>query len=168
MFLAVDVHYRVNRAVTAGVLFDRWSASEPVRELVTPISGVAAYEPGRFFERELPCILALLRCLPELPEIIIVDGYVDLGHKRQPGLGRHLYQALKGQAAVIGVAKRPFKSTPAAAAIYRGRSGRPLYVTAAGISPDYARHCIVQMHGRWRIPTLLKRVDHLCRQFSVS
>jgi deoxyribonuclease V len=168
MLLAVDVHYRVDSAVTAGLLFDQWSASEPVRELVIPISEVAAYKSGHFFRRELPCILALLRRLPDVPEIIVVDGYVDLGPEQRPGLGRHLFQALQGQAAVIGVAKTLFKDTPAIAAVYRARSRRPLYVTAAGMNPDYARHCILQMHGRWRIPTLLKRVDRLCRQVSVT
>lgn len=168
MFLAVDVDYRADHAVAAGLLLDRWSASEPVHEFFIPITEVAAYTPGQFFRRELPCVLALLRRLPELPDIIVVDGYVDLGREQRPGLGRYLYQALHGRAAVIGVAKKPFRDTPTAIAVYRARSRRPLYVTAAGLSLDHARRCIVRMHGNWRIPTLLKRVDRLCRQANVA
>ena len=168
MFMAVDVHYRDNSAVAAGLLFDHWSASEPVHELVIPVAQIAPYEPGNFFRRELPCILALLHHLPDLPEIIIVDGYVDVGRKERPGLGRHLYQALQGRVAVIGVAKTRFKDSPSSAVVYRTPSRRPLFVTAAGISPDHARRCIVRMHGNWRIPTLLKRVDRLCRQAIVT
>jgi deoxyribonuclease V len=47
--------------------------------------------------------------------------------------------------------------------VLRGGSARPLYVTAAGLSADEAARRVRDMHGPYRIPTLLKRVDQLCR-----
>jgi len=47
--------------------------------------------------------------------------------------------------------------------VLRGDSRRPLYVTAAGLDPAAAALHVRSMHGPFRIPTLLKRVDQLCR-----
>jgi deoxyribonuclease V len=41
---------------------------------------------------------------------------------------------------------------------------RPLYVTAAGVGVDQAAAWVRSMHGPHRLPTLLKRVDRLCRE----
>ena len=49
--LAVDVHYRGDRAVAAGVLFREWEDAEPVAEWTAAIPEVAAYEPGQFCRR---------------------------------------------------------------------------------------------------------------------
>jgi deoxyribonuclease V len=35
---------------------------------------VAPYRSGQFYHRELPCILAILKSLSELPQVIIIDG----------------------------------------------------------------------------------------------
>jgi hypothetical protein len=48
--------------------------------------------------------------------------------------------------------------------LFRGGSSRPLFITAAGIAPDIAAGYLRKMAGAHRIPTLLKRVDRLCRQ----
>ena len=50
-----------------------------------------------------------------------------------------------------------------AEAVLRGGSERPLWVTAAGMDPREACARVREMHGAHRIPTLLKRVDALCR-----
>ena len=163
MILAVDAAYHTDTALVAGILFQEWSDEQPYREVTKRVSPVNAYVPGEFYLRELPCILALLPHLEQRPEIIIIDGHVYLGADSQPGLGRHLYDALAGQVAVIGVAKSSFKGTPKATAVYRGQSKRPLYVTAAGMDEETARECIRTMPGSYRIPTLLKRVDLLSR-----
>ena len=163
MILAVDVSYREDRAVTAGALLDVWDDCEPRQVLVTHISGVAPYQPGQFYRRELPCILALLDELGRVPEQIVVDGYVYLGKKRRAGLGRHLYDALDGRAAVIGVAKSRFRATPAAE-ILRGRSRRPLYVTAVGISEAEAGDLVASMCGEHRVPAILRLVDRLSKR----
>ncbi len=159
MIFAVDVYYRANLAIVAGVLFDRWDAAEPICELTAEITGVAEYEPGQFYKRELPCIVEILGRLEKLPDCIVVDGYVYLDEFHQPGLGQHLYDAIDGKAAVIGVAKTKFKAVPSSAEVFRGDSQKPLYVTAVGIDETEARKSIAQMHGNHRMPTLLKIVD---------
>jgi deoxyribonuclease V len=47
--------------------------------------------------------------------------------------------------------------------VQRGHSRRPLYVSAAGIDAETAARYIQDMHGTYRLPTLLRRVDQLCR-----
>lgn len=84
MILAVDVYYRDNTAIAAGVLFNRWGDCKPADELVTHISKLETYTPGEFYRRELPCILAILKQLENLPEYIIVDGYVYLDKNKKP------------------------------------------------------------------------------------
>ena len=64
---------------------------------------------------------------------------------------------------VIGVAKTSFRGSGFAQAVLRGTSQRPLYVTAAGMKPEIAAAHVLSMHGEYRIPTLLKRADQLCR-----
>jgi deoxyribonuclease V len=145
------------------VLFQHWSDSAPVFETTCEVSDVAPYEPGQFFRRELPCILAVLEKLEQRPAIIIIDGYVWLADEREPGLGGHLYAALEKRVAVIGVAKTRFQRAGAVLEITRGTSSTPLYITAAGMPLADAASHIQAMHGRFRIPTLLRRVDQLCR-----
>lgn len=163
MLLAVDVAYRGTHATAAGVLFERWDSAAATRELVVAIDGVAEYEPGQFYRRELPCIQALLRALAQPVETIVIDGYVALGAEGAPGLGWHLWEALGGTTPVIGVAKTEFRGTPEAARLYRGGSTRPLFVTAIGLAPDDAKRHIAAMHGAHRLPDLLKAADRLCR-----
>lgn len=161
MIAAVDVHYpSENWASAAAVVFADFTAAEPAAEYVHELPCPAGYISGAFFKRELPCIMALLSRMKEKPRGIIVDGYVMLGEKA--GLGRHLFEALNRKAPIIGVAKSKFKND-AGVAVYRGESRRPLYVTTAGIDPRQASENIRTMHGPHRIPTLLKRVDHLSR-----
>jgi len=160
---AVDVQYddEHNRAQAALILFDHWEASEPRAKSTEVHSPIQPYVPGEFYRREMPCIQAMVSTISELPDLIIVDGYVDLGVGR-PGLGRHLYNAYEGKVAVVGVAKTRFHSAPSAD-VLRGASTKPLYVTGAGIDLQDAVNGIKAMHGSYRIPDLLKLVDHLAR-----
>jgi len=167
MILAVDVDYGNDKAIVAGVSFNQWTDNTPAQEWVIQVASPAAYVSGQFYRRELPCILALLKQVDAVPEVLIIDGYVYLGYEKKPGLGHYLFEALHGDTAVIGVAKKRFKNTPERVALYRGQSKRPLYVTAAGIDEDEARQLIAGMIGRHRIPLLLKRADQLCRQTSI-
>jgi len=164
MILAVDVHYLGNDALAAGVLFRNWVDGEAVKESLVAVSNVAEYRPGQFYKRELPCVMALLGQFEPLPEYIIVDGHVYLDGANRPGFGKYLYDALKGRAAVIGAAKSRFKGTPSDAAVFRRESRRALYVTAAGLDKTEAKSFIMQMHGRYRLPTMLRRADQLCRR----
>ena len=164
MLACVDVDYRGQGAVAACVLFRDWADHLPAGEHVERIDEVAPYRPGEFYLRELPCLLAVLRRVSEPLEAVLVDGYVWLSGEGAPGLGGHLYEALGFSIPVVGVAKSAFAGAPQARAVYRGGSRRPLYVTAAGLDVDSAARHVEAMHGPFRIPTLLRRVDQLCRR----
>lgn len=158
MIACVDVDYRPTGAVAAALLFDDWTDATPARELVARIASVGDYEPGQFYKRELPCILEVLR--GARPTTVVVDGFVHLGRERRPGLGQHLADELG--VVVVGVAKNPFHETPATP-VLRGSSKKPLLVTSAGTPEAVAAAHVRAMHGAYRIPTLLRRVDQLCR-----
>tara|TARA_Y100000310_G_scaffold279517_1_gene298685 strand:- start:16096 stop:16590 length:495 start_codon:yes stop_codon:yes gene_type:complete len=161
MFLAIDAQYGDDGTATvAGVLFENWASTQPRHEVSIEVNNVADYEPGRFYLRELPCILAVLELIPDALTCIVVDGYVDLGDR--PGLGRHLFDHLDGSVPVIGVAKSSYPDA-GAEEVLRGDSRRPLFVTAAGLTAPEAAIGVGQMHGPHRFPTLLQRADHLAR-----
>ena len=128
------------------------------------MSDIEPYEPGSFYKRELPCILALLQQISEDVDIIITDGYVTLGEEEKPGLGANLLKHLKGKIPIIDVAKNRFTNTPDQCALLRGASKKPLFITCLGVELVDAKQCIQTMHGQHRIPTLLKLADSECRQ----
>jgi deoxyribonuclease V len=165
MIACLDVHYQEPEAVAAGLWFRRWEDGASAAEAVLPIARVEPYRPGRFYLRELPCLLAVLEQGPPA-ETVVIDGYVWLGDER-PGLGAHLYRALGGKVPVVGVAKTRFAGAQPHE-LLRGTSRTPLYVTAAGLDPAEAARHVAAMHGPFRIPTLLRRVDRLCRGLAIS
>jgi deoxyribonuclease V len=167
MILAVDVHYSENNALAAGVLFENWEDEKAQKECVSLIEGVAGYEPGKFFKRELPCILKLIAEHQLKPDCIIIDGFVFLDGFSKAGLGKHLYDALNGEVSVVGIAKKRFKDIDAQFEVYRGVSRKPLHVTAVGIDLEQAKRNVRAMHGENRFPTLIKRVDQISRGFKV-
>ena len=135
--------------------------------------GVADYEPGAFYKRELPCILTLLHMLdivnnPYNIECIFVDSFVDLHD--HAGLGRHLYTdlyvALGRETQVIGVAKTAFQGAQAVEVVRGVSSKKPLYVQAAGMLNLEAAEMVKSLDGENRIPTMLKLVDTLARTVS--
>lgn len=162
LLCCVDVDYRGEVAVAAAILFLDWGSKDPVGQHVVTIRGVAPYRPGSFYERELPCIEAVLARNHWPLAAIVVDGFVWLG-EGEPGLGAKLFTALGERVPVIGVAKNPYRGAPAAE-VHRGSSHKPLYVTAAGMETTAAAACVQRMHGEHRLPTLLKEVDRLCRE----
>lgn len=162
MIACLDVHYRDPGAVAAGLWFRCWEDSASSAEIVLPIAQVAPYRSGQFYLRELPCLLAVLEKGPPAG-VVVIDGYVWLGDEQRPGLGTHLYNALDGKVAVIGVAKTRYPGATLAQELRRGTSRSPLSVTAAGMDVGEAAQSIAEMHGAYRIPTLLRRVDQLCR-----
>lgn len=164
MILAVDVHYHSDSTATAaGVLFREWHSDTADQVVAHQIGQVAPYRPGYFFERELPCLLALISKLDTRPDLVIIDGYVWLGADHGPGLGAHLHAALRGAIPVIGIAKTRFHGTPPGTEVIRGLSARPLFVTAAGIDAETAKSLVRSMHGQFRMPTMLSEVDRACR-----
>jgi deoxyribonuclease V len=162
MIACVDVDYRPDLTVAACVLFRDWTDATEAAHAVERGPPAEAYVPGEFYRRELPHLLRVLGAVTESVETIVIDGYVWLGEER-PGLGAHLYEALGRRVPVIGVAKTAFHSSALAVPVLRGQSRRPLFVTAVGLEADSAAACIQRMHGDSRLPTLLQRVDRLCR-----
>lgn len=163
MLLAIDVHYQGESARIGGVLFSHWSDPHSQQEIVTEMSDVAAYVPGQFFRRELPCLLKLLDGLEQLPALVIIDGNVFLDGHSQPGLGAHLYDALDSRVQVVGIAKTKFANMPAGTEVFRGKSAKPVYVTAIGADLQESKDNVRSMHGDFRIPALVKRADKLSR-----
>lgn len=165
MLICLDVDYREQGAIAAGVIFEVWDAPSASLDWVTQINEVAPYLPGSFFLRELPCLLAVLRCIPTSfsIECILVDGYVWLDGEGRMGLGAHLFKALEERIPVVGVAKTSFAGATAIP-LLRGSSQRPLWITSVGMDPTLAASRIASMHGHFRIPTMLQRVDQLCRR----
>ena len=163
MILAVDVQYSKNHAIVGGVVFEHWQDEGAQKECVSVIEGVAGYEPGRFFKRELPCILKLIAEHRLEPDCIVVDGFVFLDGFSKAGLGKYLYDALDGRASVLGIAKNRYKNIDSKYGVYRGASRKPLYVTAVGIDLEQAKGNVLAMHGKNRLPTTIRRVDQICR-----
>lgn len=124
------------------------------------VSQVLPYRPGEFFLRELPPLRAVLAGVHGLC-LLVVDGYADLDPDGRPGLGAHAHEAFG--IPVIGVAKTRFRSASHAIEVVRGRSARPLFVTAAGMPPAAAARLVREMAGPYRLPDALRRVDALAR-----
>lgn len=162
----VDVAYRGRGAHAACAVIDAWDGNSPLFTRTAAVSTVLPYAPGRFYVRELPCLLAVLEALPQLPPTVVVDAYVVLPGGR-PGLGAHLHDALGGRTTVVGIAKTPFAgalSCPFIVPVTRGASGNPLFVTAVGMAPDVAARHVRAMAGRHRIPDIVRIVDRLARE----
>ncbi|MFE4002538.1 endonuclease V [Nocardioides sp. YIM B13467] len=161
-FGATDVHYPPSGGGHAAlVVSDDPEFGAIIERRTAWLDTVADYAPGRFYERELPALTALLADADPL-DVLIVDGYVDLDSHGRPGLGWHAWNA--GLApAVIGVAKTSFRAANHAEPVLRGTSTRPLYVTAAGMPLADAAHLVRTMAGSARLPDALRLVDRLAR-----
>ncbi|WP_460626784.1 endonuclease V [Intrasporangium mesophilum] len=159
---AVDVHYNEVGGATAALVICRGSDfATVVAEHVADIGHIAPYKPGALFERELPCIRAVLTLSRPL-DLLVVDGYATLDPDGRPGLGAHAADAFR--VPVIGVAKTHFHTATHAIEVVRGVATRPLYVTAAGgIEIEEAARIVAGMAGPHRIPSVLRRVDRLAR-----
>ncbi|MFL5431004.1 MAG: endonuclease V [Myxococcales bacterium] len=164
MLLCVDVHYEERAATAACVGFSDWSDADPAFDLVLRSEIVPEpYEAGLFYKREMPHLRRAIGRVRQEHSIdaVLVDAHVWLAEGK-PGLGAHLYEALGGRIAVVGVAKSAFRGGEALP-ILRGTSRHPLFVTAAGMDAREAAEHVRAMHGAHRIPTLLKRADRLSR-----
>jgi deoxyribonuclease V len=161
VFVAVDVHYldeSIARAAVVAASDVRFSLISFTDTAMVPVD--APYRAGAFYRRELP---PLRRVLPPAGSLalIVIDGYVDLDAAGRPGLGRHVNSEFR--VPVIGAAKTLFKTATHAAQVRRGRSSRPLYVTAAGITVTDAARIVRDMAGRFRLPDALRLADRLAR-----
>jgi deoxyribonuclease V len=163
LLACLDVAYAGDRAHAACVLFDGWRADAPASSVTRWTSDIAPYEPGAFYRRELPVLLTVLEAAATDYATVIVDGYVWLDAQSKPGLGARLYEALSKRVPVIGAAKTMFRGDDWSIRAYRGKSQRPLFITAAGMDASAAAANIVEMHGEGRMPTMLRLVDRMAR-----
>jgi deoxyribonuclease V len=129
-------------------------------ERTAVVPRVAPYQTGQFYLRELPPLRAVLADLNGLG-LLVVDGYADLDPGGRPGLGAHAHAEFG--IPVIGVAKSRFRTATHAVPVLRGTSGRPLFVTAAGMPLADAADLVRRMAGRYRLPDALRRADTLAR-----
>ena len=86
----LDAYYRGDTATVACVRFSTWNASRPSGATVSELKVSAAYVPGRFFERELPCLLHALKQETVGFDVIVIDGFVHLKPPLTKGLGYYL------------------------------------------------------------------------------
>ncbi|MCF8111508.1 MAG: endonuclease V [Desulfobacteraceae bacterium] len=159
MKAALDVHYKESTGVAACVVFRDWTDGRPADVVTAQVCGVGPYRPGRFYERELDCLTAVLGKTGIRFDTIVIDGYVHLNNETGRGLGAHLRDALSYFPVIVGVAKNPLKTADNFVIICRGKSKKPLFVSAAGCRPEQAGLWIKSMHGPHRIPTLLRIAD---------
>ena len=110
-------------------MFENFSDEKPLKTISKIVDGVAPYESGSFYKRELPCIVSLLQDLDVRDiSLIVIDGFVYLDDDSRYGLGGHSYERLERRVQIVGVAKLPFKgSCKFVREICRGRSKRPFY-----------------------------------------
>lgn len=164
MLFATDIYYLETGARSVGILFD-WGDESPHKTIEEHIPQVEEYVPGQFYKRELPCILKLLeRVELSALEAIIVDGHVYVDNDKKFGLGGHLWEVLERKVPVIGVAKSYFHGTEEVSLpVFRGDSKQPLYISCVGYDHQLAIDRVAAMHGDFRMPTLLKKLDQLSR-----
>jgi deoxyribonuclease V len=167
MKLAMAVHHDSDGATAAAVAFDEWNAPEALRTYTTRIDHVEKAVRGELDLRDLPCLLQLLRDHALDPEFIVIDGCVHLDAQDTPGLGRHLHHALGARTGVIGVCKTAMPGMPAQFEVDREEETRPLFVTCIGIDIGAAKARLRAMHGKRRVPTLLKLVARLAKGTAV-
>jgi deoxyribonuclease V len=161
VFAAADVHYlHCGGARAAVVLAADAAFSVVLEEMTATVPEAMPYRPGEFFMRELPALRAVLHAVHGLG-LLVVDGYVDLDPTGRPGLGAHAHDEFG--VPVIGVAKTAFRTATHAVPVLRGRSARPLYITAAGLPVKEAADLVVHMAGPFQRPDALRRVDALAR-----
>lgn len=166
MIYAFDTYYYEDFAKTVCIAFEDWF-SDVEKEIFAEKTKITSdYESGAFYKRELPCILSLLAKIKlHENDIIIVDGFVTLNNDGKMGLGGYLFEALDQKIPIIGIAKNDFSAPDdKRRTVLRGESKTPLYLTAMGIDVDEIKIKLEKMHGNYRIPTLLKKLDQLTRE----
>lgn len=176
MLLALDSYYKDDICNTSLIVFNK-EESEAIYTDTIYTKVTSEYIPGEFYKRELPGIKKILKkFIEEHPDLwdsihaIIVDSYITLkvGDKEWPGLGDYLCKYLdkiRQHKIIYGVAKSKFGDCDKISdKVLRGKSKTPLYVQTTSAS-HVAAYQVEKMHGKYRIPTMLKEVDRLSRIF---
>ena len=157
MILFVDVNYIDNTGFIAAGIVNSIYDKEFIKIYKTTLIDLPEYEAGLFYKRELPCILKILSIVDTNYDAIVIDGFVDLGEDLSPGLGRHLYQEVNKT--VIGIAKNYYTGTKEECFVYRNNSKKPLYVSSTSPYNNLINYYVASMHGRFRLPTLVTKID---------
>nr|WP_165763184.1 endonuclease V [Flavobacterium sp. AJR] len=165
MILAIDVHYRENIAKVVAVLFN-WEDETPQDTIVEQITGIEEYVPGEFYKRELPCIESIVKKVNlNNIEAIIIDGHIYVDNNGEFGLGGYTWKSLNEKIPIIGVAKTSFfRNKNTVREVFRGESIKPLYISSIGIDLYIAINKVKNMHGNFRIPTILKELDRITKE----
>ena len=163
MKLVMDAHIQGDSAIVAAVAFDDWAAFEGTKNYALRIEHVEKPAKGELDLRALPWLVQLLDANGLQPELIVLDGFVHLDAQETPGLGRRLHDTLGGRTAVIGVSRSGFKDTPEQFEVHREEETAPLVITCAGIDLGAAKARVRMMHGRKRVPTLLKLAARIAK-----
>ncbi len=163
MKLAVGVHDLEGGASVAAVAFDEWDAAEASRTFTSHVAPLDLPVRSPRGSAELAGVLQMLREHALEPELIVIDGPVHLDATEKPGWGRQLFDALGGRSAVIGMTTRSMPALPAQFEVWREEEARPLIVTCVGIDLGAAKARVRTMHGRRRVPTLMKLAIRLAR-----
>jgi len=165
MKLVMDFQIDGDTARVGAVAFDDWGAAEGTKNYALRIEHVEKPAKGELDLRALPWLVQLLDAKRLQPEAIVLDGFVHLDPQDTPGLGLRLHDTLGGRSAVIGVSKSVFKGTdtPDQYCIFREDETPPLIITCAGIDLGAAKARVRMMHGRKRLPTLMKLAARIAK-----
>jgi deoxyribonuclease V len=164
MKLVMDYQIDGDAARVGAVAFDDWSAGEGTKNYALDVAHVEKAAKGELDLRALPWLIRLLEANRLQPEAIVLEGFVHLDAQDTPALGRRLHDTLGGRTAVIGVSRSPFKGdTPDQFCVFREEETPPLVVTCAGIDLGAAKARIRVMHGRKRVPTLMKLAARIAK-----
>ena len=164
MKVVMDYQIDGDTARVGAVAFDDWAAAEGTKNHVLRVEHVEKPAKGELDLRALPWLVQLLDANRLQPEVIVLDGFVHLDAQDTPALGRRLHDTLGGRVAVIGVSKSLFKGdTPDQFCIFREDETPPLVITCEGIDLGAAKARIRMMHGRKRLPTLMKLAARIAK-----
>ncbi|MBO9685235.1 MAG: endonuclease V [Mitsuaria chitosanitabida] len=163
MKLVVALHVDGTQANVAAAAFDAWDSPEATKTYFSRIAEFGKPVRGALDLRELPCVLQLLGEHKLEPELIVIDGFVHLDADDTPGVGQHLFEALGGKVAIVGLSKKSLPGLSAQFEVMREEESPPLIVTSVGIDIGAAKVRVRSMHGRKRVPTLVKLAARLAK-----
>lgn len=164
MKFTLAVHHEPTGSTAAACAFEEWSAAEPEKVYVTRLDPLPVPARGTPDERDAQAVTALVNQHHLVPELVVMDGLVHLDVSETPGPLARVHAALGGGVPVVGVSRAAFKAGPAPShEVEREDEAPPVLVTAAGLDLGAAKARVRAMHGRKRVPTLLKRVARLAK-----
>jgi deoxyribonuclease V len=176
----LDVAYADDRLAAAVVVLDA-TTFEVLAEATAVDEPTFPYIPGLFAFRELPALVAALRKIELVPDLLVCDGH-GLAHPRGFGLACHL--GILTGLPTIGVGKThligsyaPVGSTRGSYSplLYENRTvGRvvrtqedvkPVYVSVGHrIDLDTATRHLLDLTPRYRLPETTRQSDQLSRR----